>query len=76
MPATYIGPLAHLKGKTAHLQLLLEPEYVMAQFIDVWLTRSGNPIPHRDNRPGGTLPVDALGFGWHVFKRNEFEVTA
>lgn len=76
MPTTYIGPLAHLRGRTAQIRLSPEDGYVMAQFDDAWLTRSGNPIPHRDSRPGGTLPVDALGFGWHVFKRNEFKVTA
>ena len=68
MRGTYIGPLQHLQGKTAMLREPPEEGYVMAQFDDMLVTRSGNPLPN-------FLPNhDALGFGWHVFKRNDFEV--
>lgn len=71
MRAVYVGLLAHLKGKTALLRFPPEEGHVVAQFDDCSLTRSGQPIPS----PCDTLPVDALGFGWHVFRREEFDVT-
>jgi len=57
---------------------------VLAQFDDRKLTRSGHPFqsvleyePH-SRFPTQQLPDepprDALGFGWHVFRKEEFEI--
>lgn len=79
---TYVGPLAHLRGKKA---LLREATHgaVVAQFDDRKLTRSGGPIPRTlDYEPHARFPTlqdfddpppDALGFGWHAFPARDFE---
>lgn len=41
--ATYIGPLQHLKGKGALLRYPPEKGFVLAQFDDLKLRRSGEP---------------------------------
>ncbi len=71
MPAIYVGPLAHLQGKTALIRNTgEEPEgRVLAQFDERDLTRSGIPVSRE-------RMDDALGFGWHLFRRDEFEVKA
>lgn len=66
---TYVGPIAHLRGKSA----LLQPcsalrDCVLAQFDDQDLTRSGKPLPQLPEPP-----ADALGFGWHAFPASDFE---
>ena len=68
---TYVGPIAHLKGKTALLQPLpTAPWCVRAQFDDRELTMSQKPVPPQEF-PGFSL--DALGFGWHTFQASDFE---
>lgn len=76
MPWAYIGPLAHLKGKTALCRNTPEEGWVAAQFDDRTLTLSGKPIPRRSKAKPFELPHDALAYGWHAFKRSDFEVTA
>lgn len=85
----YIGPIIHLQGKTA-LVRDLEPSgsSVLAQFDDRALTRDNQPwpmgreeeyLPHArfatwvDTKPE-EIPATALGFGWHEFPRESFEM--
>lgn len=70
MQGTYIGPLGHLKGKTAMLRKMPEEGYVVAQFDDRTLTRSGEPVRTEFDNP----PSDALGYGWHAFRASEFDI--
>lgn len=83
---TYVGPIAHLKGKTALLRTATHG-HVVAQFDDRTLTRSGKPMPKLtvlDYEPHARFPTeqqqdypeppaDALGFGWHAFPASDFE---
>ena len=69
--STYVGPLEHLRGKRAMTRLATHG-YVVAQFDDPALTRSGRviePSEHRFSEP----PTDALGYGWHAFPKNDFQ---
>lgn len=81
----YVGPLAHLRGKTA-LVMKKEPtdSVVFAQFDDVALTLSGAPVetevldyePHarfQTMQPLQAPPRDALGYRWHPFPAEHFE---
>lgn len=80
-PATYIGPRAHLRGKTA----LTRPygSKVLAQFDDTTLTADGNPMPQQlAYEPHARFPTyqdcdnpppTALGFGWHIFSAKDFQ---
>ena len=88
MRGTYSGSLTHLQGKTALLRLPPEKGFVLAQFDDQTLTRSGRPMPQLtvlDYEPHARFPTeqkkdypeppqDALGFGWHVFRKTEFSI--
>lgn len=67
--ATYIGPIAHLKGKTALIKTAGED--VLAQFDNMDLTKSGKPMSSDHDTP----PTDALGFNWHKFPKTDFEET-
>lgn len=82
----YVGPIAHLRGKSA----LLKPWNggIRAQFDDTDLTRSGKPYrPKQELRfePHARFPTyqdvetempdpDLLGYGWHDFDVSDFEV--
>lgn len=81
----YTGALVHLMGKSALLRFPPEEGYVLAQFDDRSLTRSGQVLqtlslqdePHsrfQTLQESDSPPADALGYGWHVFKAAEFEV--
>lgn len=81
--AKYIGPLTHLKGKTAMLREATHGK-VVAQFDDPKARLSNNPWPQEWNpephsQHGGwwsdseTPPFDALGYGWHVFNPGDFD---
>lgn len=65
--AKYVGPLAHLRGRTA--LVMSRKNGWAAQFDGVGLAR----------KPGGVatplLDTD-LGFGWHRFSLKDFEVEA
>lgn len=69
---TYIGPIEHLKGKTALLQDGFGPTIILAQFDEVATTRDGLPMPdfYFNQQP----PPVALGFGWHQFHPWEFQL--
>lgn len=78
----YVGPLEHLKGKTALVRPTDAPGSVLAQFDDREATLSGEPLPPRKELPFGNPltgsryappPADALGFGWSLFFASEFE---
>lgn len=75
MRGTYIGPIEHLKGKTALLQH--DPAhqfFVRVQFDDRSLRRdTAEPFDY-DPPVVTTLPADALGFGWHAFQWQHFSV--
>lgn len=82
--ATYVGPIAHLVGKTA---LIRGENPILAQFDDMTATRSGRPIPKQavlGFEPHARFPTvqledypepphDALGFGWHEFSATDFK---
>lgn len=73
MRGTYIGPIEHLKGKTALLHVATHAT-VVAQFDDRSLRR-GTPEPFDYDPPVVTaLPEDALGFGWHTFQWAHFSI--
>jgi hypothetical protein len=88
MKGKYIGPIAHLKDKTAILQKD-GPYAVTAQFDDMTATRSGEPFEREETqleyvghdrfptpvtRTVRVHPSDALGFGWHRFPVTDFEI--
>lgn len=69
---TYTGPIKHLIGKTA----AIAPEsktMIRAQFDDVNLRLSGLPMPDVPVKPE-QLPLDALGFTWHSFPAEHFDI--
>lgn len=79
----YVGPLQHLKGKTALVRVATHGK-VVAQFDDRELRRSGLPWPTKtvylgtirprwQVREDEKLPDDALGYGWHVFNPEDFD---
>lgn len=80
---TYIGPLPNLKGKTALAKEVGELGKISVQFDDKRLTLSGGPIPqelaYEPHARFPTLqdfdnpPADGLGYGWHLFPREDFE---
>jgi hypothetical protein len=70
MHGTYIGPLEHLRGKSALLRKPPEESYILAQFDECNLTREKAHEP--PERFDGPWPADSLGFGWHVFPRSHF----
>lgn len=63
----YIGFRQHLIGKRAVFSFPPEAGFVLAQFDDKLLTLSGDAPRSAD---------DSLGFGWHLFRSNEFEKEA
>ena len=67
----YIGPLAHLKGKTALLRLQ-EPTQVLAQFDDLKATREPELLASRPDLIWAT----SLGYGWHEFPATDFTLSA
>ena len=69
--SVYVGPLEHLRGKRA-LTRLATHGYVVAQFNDMTLTRSGRIIDPSENALTEP-PADALGFGWHAFPLKDFQ---
>lgn len=80
MKGKYVGPIAHLKDKTAILQPH-GPYVVTAQFDDTTATRSGEPFEREETYLESSVihkvrvhPSDALGFGWHRFPATDFEV--
>ena len=56
---TYIGRARNLRGKTALLRPSVDPRQWLAQFDDMGLSL------------GGTL----VGIGWHVFAREDFQIS-
>lgn len=74
MRGTYIGSIEHLKGKTSLLRKMPEEGFVAAQFDDIQLTRSGVRLPKLTWRD--KPPDDALGYGWHLFRAMDFEITS
>lgn len=56
--ATYCGPAALLRGKTALVKSHSDPALLQAQFDDRDLTWGG----------------DRMGFGWHSFNRTDFTI--
>ena len=57
---TYVGPIAHLRGKTALLRTATHG-HVVAQFDDRTLTRSGKPMPQLtvlDYEPHARFPTE------------------
>lgn len=76
MPAMYIGPIEHLRGESALIRCTgEEPEgFVLAQFDACNITRTAKHPPPENF--GGPWPEGSLGFGWHLFRRGDFEVTA
>lgn len=74
---TYIGHIAHLVGQKAILRFPPEKGFTLAQFDDPFLRKSTAERltfgqVYGDEREG-TPPDDALGFGWHVFRSDEFQ---
>lgn len=71
---TYIGPIEHLKGKTALLRVATH-DYVVAQFDDRSLRRDTSEPFDFDPPVVTALPADALGFGWHAFPQRDFQIS-
>lgn len=69
MHGTYVGPLAHLKGKKA-LLIQRKPHGVLAQFDDVTAIRE----PHLLEANPGLIWALSLGYGWHPFAASDFTV--
>ncbi len=68
----YVGAISHLVGKSASLRFPPEESHVLAQFDEMNLTRKqAHPAPERFDGP---WPDDSLGLGWHVFRKEEFDV--
>jgi hypothetical protein len=63
----YVGPLTHLKGKTALLQLLRTPQ-VLAQFDDTHAVLDPALLAARPKM----LLALSLAFGWHPFAEADF----
>ena len=67
---TYVGALAHLKGKTALLHLS-ERTQVLAQFDDMKATRDPELLASRPD----LIWALSLGYGWHEFPAADFTVS-
>lgn len=69
---SYVGPIAHLKGKTALLRTSLGK--LLAQFDDTGATLSGRAASPKEEAGGCDFPdPDLLGYGWHEFPESDFE---
>ena len=72
MKGVYKGAIPHLVGELALLRQPPEESHVLAQFSNVYLTReclfNAHPPPYAN------IPDESLGFGWHVFRKEEFEI--
>lgn len=67
----YVGPIEHLKGKTALLRPL-ERTHVLAQFDDTTATREPELLARRPN----LIWALSLGYGWHEFPAADFTISA
>lgn len=70
MQATYIGPLEHLRGKTA--DVFVQEDGVHARFHETNLTLSGVLTAPLCCHP--SWPLASLGFGLRIFPFEDFDI--
>jgi len=72
--ATYMGPIAELRGQKAHVWTELgTPGMLLAQFNDMWVHHPRH-VETRADLKDTDHGKAMLGFGWHPFPVGHFQL--